>query len=186
MTEPSRIPPALAAVSALEQARRLDDVARLLEPAARALVAGRLRRDLLYGRVAGHAIHPVLTDLPIGAWVSASVLDLTGGASAAPAARRLVGFGLLTAVPTVVTGLAEWAAVDRESKRVGVVHAAANAVGLALNVGSWVARRHGHRGRGVALTLVSQLALGMGGQLGGHLTLVRKEGSHAYGRQATT
>jgi hypothetical protein len=186
MTETSRTPPAVTAVRTIEHAVRLDGAARLLEPAARALVAGRGRRDLPYGRVVGHAIHPVLTDLPIGAWISASVLDLTAGPSAAPAARRLVGFGVLSAIPTVVTGLAEWAAVDQLSMWVGVVHAAANAVGLVLNVGSWVARSHGHRGRGAALTLASQVALGVGGQLGGHLTLVRKEGAHSYGRQATS
>ncbi|MBW3651387.1 MAG: hypothetical protein KY458_12550, partial [Actinobacteria bacterium] len=36
-------------------------------------------KDLLSGTWLGHPLHPLLTDVPIGAWASALVLDLFGG-----------------------------------------------------------------------------------------------------------
>src|SRR3954466_9333095 len=56
----------------------------------------------------GHPLHPVLTDLPIGFWTSAVVLDLFGGRSRRRAAQTLVGLGVLSAVPTALTGVADW------------------------------------------------------------------------------
>ena len=47
--------------------------------------------DALTGRWLGHAVHPVLTDLPIGFWTSAFTLDLIGGRRSRAAAQRLVG-----------------------------------------------------------------------------------------------
>src|SRR5256885_16769753 len=34
--------------------------------------------DFLHGRWLGHALHPVLTDIPIGMWSSSLLLDLVG------------------------------------------------------------------------------------------------------------
>lgn len=161
----------------LEEDARLDAAVDALSPVANRLVAAAPLRDALLGRSLGHAVHPLLTDLPIGFWTSATVLDLTGGGRSHDAARRLVGLGVLSAVPTVLTGVAEWAVADRQSRRVGVVHAAANAAGLWLNVASWQSRRHGHHRAGLVLTLAANAAVAVGGQLGGHLTLVRHLGS---------
>lgn len=76
---------------AVEAEERLDPVVHALRPWARTLVDGPVRRWLLLGRPLGHALHPVLTDAPLGLWMSASSLDLLAGAEARPAARRLVG-----------------------------------------------------------------------------------------------
>lgn len=162
---------------ALEEDARLDAAVDALSPAANRLVTAAPLRDVLLGRALGHAVHPLLTDLPIGFWTSATVLDLAGGRHSRDAARRLVGLGVLGAVPTVLTGVAEWAVADRRSRRVGVVHAALNATGLWLNVASWQSRRHGHHRAGLVLTLAANVAVAVGGQLGGHLTLVRHLGS---------
>src|SRR5947208_10573528 len=51
-------------------------------------------KNVLSGTWLGHQLHPVLTDLPIGAWTMATALDLTGGRRADAAARRLVGLGV--------------------------------------------------------------------------------------------
>ncbi|EYR64339.1 hypothetical protein N866_12265 [Actinotalea ferrariae CF5-4] len=157
----------------LEEDGRLDPAVDALRPAADALVARRPVRDALLGRVMGHSLHPILTDLPIGAWVSALTLDLVGGRQSRPAARRLVGVGILAAVPTAVSGLADWQHVGRRDQRVGVVHAAGNSLGLLLFGASWVARGRGHHGRGVALGLLGGAAAGFSGFLGGHLSLAR-------------
>src|SRR5947209_6330335 len=103
----SGAPPAVAWTERLEGASALDPVIRAVQPLADDLVADPNRRNLLRGTWLGHALHPPLTDVPIGFWTSAVVLDLLGGAQARPAARRLVGLGVLSAIPTAVTGWAE-------------------------------------------------------------------------------
>jgi uncharacterized membrane protein len=162
---------------ALESATALDPVVRAVRPLADALVADPLRGNVLRGTWLGHALHPLLTDVPIGFWTSAVTLDLVGGPAARPSATRLVGLGVLAAVPTAVTGWAEWAGTGPREQRVGVVHAASNVAALALFAGSWLARRRGDHSRGKALALVASGALGAGGYLGGHLATARKVGS---------
>jgi Predicted membrane protein (DUF2231) len=159
----------------LEQATALDRVVGLLQPAAAALVANPAVRDVLHGRAMGHAAHPLLTQVPIGTWASSAVLDLIGGKRSRPAATRLIGTGILAAVPTAVTGLAEWAATsDQPARRVGVVHAAANSVALLLYTASYRARRRGHHLRGVGLGFTALSVVSASGFLGAHLSLARK------------
>lgn len=105
------------------------------ERLARTVAAGLDRaraRNLLSGTWLGHALHPVLTDFADGAWMAGSFLDLFGPRGAAPAAQRLVGFGLLAAVPTGLTGFAEWAATDDNERRVGLLHVGTSTAALAL------------------------------------------------------
>ncbi|GAA3680010.1 DUF2231 domain-containing protein [Nocardioides ginsengisoli] len=165
---------------ALETAPQLDvPVARVTRLANRVLPPGPLRDGLRGHRWLGHAVHPLLTDLPLGMWTSALVLDLVGGREAEGAAQRLVGLGVVAAVPTALTGWAEWVGLAERDRRVGLVHAAANATGIALFAGSWRARRAGARRRGIALAVAGSLAAAAGGYLGAHLTEVRKvAGSH--------
>jgi uncharacterized membrane protein len=157
----------------LEEDGRLDTAVDALQPAADALVADSTRRDVLLGKAMGHSLHPLLTDVPIGAWVSALALDLVGGRQSRPAARRLIGIGILAAVPTAVSGLADWQHAGRRNQRVGVVHAAGNSVGLLLFGASWLARGRGHQARGVTLGLLGSAAVGFSGFLGAHLSLAR-------------
>lgn len=127
-------------------------------------------RPLLRGDWLGHAVHPMLTDLPIGFWTCAWSLDLVGGKPGRPAAQRLIGLGLLSVPATVATGLHDWGDIDdRGQRRVGAVHAASNAVATVLYFGSWRARRRGHHARGVALGMLGATAATVGGFLGGHL-----------------
>jgi uncharacterized membrane protein len=170
-------PVPVALTERLEETAALDPVVRAVRPLADALVASPLRRDLLRGKWLGHALHPLMTDAPIGFWVSAGVLDLAGGADARPSAQRLIGLGILTAVPTALTGWAEWSGTGQREQRVGVVHAVSNAAAVALYTSSWAARRNGRHRRGVVLGLAASGALGLGGYLGGHLVTARKVGS---------
>ncbi|HEU4567956.1 MAG TPA: DUF2231 domain-containing protein [Marmoricola sp.] len=162
----------------LEQATALDPLARAVEPLVRPWAAGAQLGPLLRGDWLGHAVHPVLTDVAVGAWVSAGVLDLVGGADAAPAAQRLIGIGVLTAAPTAWTGWAEWLTLTPRDRRVGVVHALVNATAIAAYAGSWSARRRGRRAKGVALGLTGAAIAGVGAYLGGHLTEGRRVASH--------
>jgi uncharacterized membrane protein len=176
-------PPGRAPASVVEALRRLEDDERLdvgarcLAPLAAATVRSPARERALRGTWLGHALHPLLTDFPLGAWASASLLDLVGGRAARKPARRLIGFGLLTAAPTVASGLAEWHATAGHARRVGVAHAGLNVAATALYGWSWLARRRGHHWRGVVLGLGGGLLATAGGYLGGHLTIVRKIGT---------
>ena len=156
---------------------QLDAPADLLQPATRRLAAGRIG-SFLRGEWLGHALHPVLTDLPIGFWTSAFVLDLIGGRSGRRASTRLIGLGLLSALPTAASGAVEWSDIDDDRpRRIGVVHAAANGVAMVLYFGSWRARHRGHHVRGVALGVGGALAASVGGHLGGHLAFVEGMGT---------
>ncbi len=171
-------PPTVVWTQKLEAATALDPVVSLVRPLAEALVANPARRDLLRGAWLGHAAHPPLTDVTLGFWTSAVVLDLLGGKAARPAARRLVGLGLLTVGPTAWTGWAEWSGLEQRDQRVGVVHAVTNATGAVCFFASWRARRRGQQARGAAIALAASGLLGLGGFLGGHLASARRVASH--------
>lgn len=149
----------------------LDAAAKPIAEVARKLPPGTLK-DLLSGTPIGHALHPLLTDLVIGSWTSATLLDLLGGERAEDAARRLITVGIAAYPATAVTGLLDWAdgePVSDEVRRVGFVHAGLNAVGLALYVASLASRRRGARRRGTALALAGSGWMAIAGHLGGHL-----------------
>jgi hypothetical protein len=162
----------------LEGAKALDRPVKMLEPAIGALFGSGTRGSVLRGEWLGHAVHPVLTDVVLGSWTSASVLDLIGGAESASAAQRLIGTGLLAAGPTAWTGWAEWSAAGSRDKRVGLVHAVTNGAAIGVYTASWMARRQGRHGSGVRLALVGMAVSGLGAYLGGHLAEVRKVASH--------
>jgi hypothetical protein len=165
--------PLLDVARRVEEASGLDAVVDGIRPElARRLAAWPRAADALHGRWLGHALHPLLTDFPLGSWIGATLLDLTGGPGSRRSADRLVGLGLVLAVPTALAGAADRAASDdRRVGRVGAVHAALNGATLALYGGSWLLRRRGHRRSGVAVSLVAGSVATASGYLGGHLTL---------------
>jgi uncharacterized membrane protein len=138
-------------------------------------------KQVLSGAWLGHALHPALTDLPIGFWTSAWTLDLVGGERSRDAARLLVGLGLLSAAPTAATGLSDLLDTYGPARRIGLVHAACNTLAVASYAASWLARRDGRHRRGVAWGMAGAAAATAGGWLGGHLVFVRGAG---VGRRA--
>jgi nitrite reductase/ring-hydroxylating ferredoxin subunit len=124
-------------------------------------------RDALHGVWLGHALHPMLTDVPIGMWTAAGVLDVVPGTGVASTA--LVATGCAAAVPTAVTGLADWSDLHPQQQRVGLVHAAANVAALGCYAASLAARVRGDTGRGKLLGFTGLGVLMVGGYLGGHL-----------------
>jgi uncharacterized membrane protein len=165
----------------LEDNETFDGATRIVDRAAR--VAGRRRvGSVLRGDWLGHALHPLLSDLPLGCWTAAAVLDATSWRRGNLAAQRLIGAGLLFAAPTAAAGLAEFGMLtDQRSRRVAVVHASGNAAAMGLYLVSWRARRHGHHLVGkAASTLGGVVAVGTG-YLGGHLSFVLSAGSGERG-----
>jgi nitrite reductase/ring-hydroxylating ferredoxin subunit/uncharacterized membrane protein len=136
-------------------------------------------KDVLSGTWIGHTLHPLLTDVPIGTWTSATLLDLFGGRASRPAAQRLIGVGLAAAGPTAWSGWSDWADTEPDSdqvRRIGIVHAIANGSAAALYGASFAARRRGAHTTGVLLGLAGAGAMGAGGWLGGDLAFARGVG----------
>jgi nitrite reductase/ring-hydroxylating ferredoxin subunit/uncharacterized membrane protein len=164
----------VARVGRLEQ---LDAIAApVTKLVKRAVPPKSLVKDVLSGTWLGHPLHPMLTDIPIGSFTSANVLDLIGGRASQRAADRLVDLGLVSAVATAAAGAADWSDTYGEEQRIGVVHAASNLVGVALYAASAVARRRGARGRATMLGLAGTTVMTVGGYLGGHLGWVHGVG----------
>lgn len=165
-----------AAVQAIEDLEALDTVSKALSPAVEQLTRDDAVKRALAGTWLGHRLHPLLTDVVIGSWVSASVVDMVAWHSGERAARRLVATGLVAAVPTVATGLSDWHDLPDRERRVGVVHLTANSIGATLQFASWVARLRRHHVRGALLSSAALAAVTVGGYLGGHLVFARRAG----------
>lgn len=159
---------------AIESWAVLDRVVRPVTSLVSKLVRPGALKDALSGTWIGHPAHPMLTDLPIGAWTSALLLDVLGGDERARAADSLIGAGVLMAMPTALTGLSDLADVeDRKGRAVGAAHAIGNTVGLALYAGSYVMRKRGRRRAGVSLSMLGAAVMSGSGFLGGHLSYRR-------------
>jgi uncharacterized membrane protein len=170
-------------VLGLEEDPRWDRVAAVLDRAGRPLADGPAG-PALRGQWLGHALHPLLTDLPLGCWQSAMLLDLLGGSRSRHAARRLIGIGILGALPTAAAGAVELTMVqDQRLRRVGAVHAAGNSAALGMFLASWMARRREHHWRGAALAVVAGSIAMVTGFLGGHLSFGRAVGTGQRGIQ---
>ncbi len=155
-------------IKAIEEAKFLDPVTSKAADAAQKLFPGPAK-DIASGTWLGHAAHPMLTDLPIGFWTSAMVLDFLGGRKAAKASDKLILAGILSAVPTAWTGIADWSDTIEKEQRIGAVHAVSNVAGLLCYGASYVARKKGRRAKGIGLSLIGATAMTIGGYLGGHL-----------------
>ncbi len=163
------------AVTRLESDDRLDRLVQPVEAVLRTALGSRQVRDALQGVWLGHPVHPTLVQVSLGAFLSASVLDSVPGNEAA--ATTLVGVGLASVAPSVVTGWADWVELHEEQKRVGVVHAAANIAGVALYAASLAGRLAGRPAAGRALGRLGLGALSLGGFLGGHLAFRQASGA---------
>lgn len=126
-----------------------------------------LAARFLRGEWLGHPLHPALTDLPIGFWTSAWLLDFVPSGRAD--ARRLIGLGVLAAIPTAITGAADWPRLARHKDRATVAHLTCNLGATALYALSWRARHRGHSFRGFALAQLGATAATAGALVGGYL-----------------
>jgi uncharacterized membrane protein len=153
----------------LERSTGLDPVVRGVEPFAGRIVANERLRRVLHGEATGIPLHIISTDLPLGAWWMAQFLDLFPDDGMRRASTRLVGLGVVAAVPTALTGWAEWARADRGTRRVGIVHATANGVSTLVFVGSWAARSRRRHDLGVWLSRLGGVVLLVGAMCGGYM-----------------
>lgn len=108
----------------------------------RGLIPDGAPKEVLSGMWLGHALHPIMTDVPIAAWTSSVLLDWAGGEDSESASDRLILTGLLAAGATIATGWSDWADAEQRTaavRRSGLVHAATN--GTATRVDDWLLYR---------------------------------------------
>lgn len=127
----------------------------------------------------GHPIHQQLIVIPLGAFTIAAVYDLvyifTGAPGAALTAFWVIGAGIVGGAAAAIFGFIDWWAIpsNTRAKQVGLRHAAANSLALAVFIGAWLWRLpfdHRFPPEGAAWLSVVGLALGgIGGWLGGEL-----------------
>jgi nitrite reductase/ring-hydroxylating ferredoxin subunit/uncharacterized membrane protein len=158
----------------VERSAELDGVASALTRFWSQVLSPQPVRDALSGRPIGHPAHPPAVSVTAGALMSATVIDLVGGPDARGAAAKLVAVGLVSATPTALAGWSDWLDTEQAEKRVGLIHATSNLVGLTAYGLSWLQRRRGGSGRG--LGLIGAGALATGGWLGGHLVYAQGVG----------
>lgn len=159
-----------AVTDRIEGATGLDRVAGWVREQAHGLLVDDDRLDaLLGGDWLGHPVHPLAAQLPLGAWLSATALDVTGGDRHARAVDALTLLGIVTALPTALTGAHDLATTRGSALRVAFVHAGTMDATLALFVAAHLARRRGRRPTARKLALAGVAVAGAGGWLGGHL-----------------
>jgi hypothetical protein len=176
------------AITAIEGNESIDAVFGPMESVATQVSSGRAG-SVLRGDWLGHALHPLMTDFPLGCWLSAGVLDVLGGRGARRSAQRLIGLGLLSVPATAASGLTDWSSLrDPRTRRVGAVHAIGNTLVAYLYFRSWRSRRRGHHLRGVGYGMLGGAGAMATGYLGGHLSFARQAGTGERGlqRPATT
>jgi uncharacterized membrane protein len=132
----------------------------------------------------GHPSHPPLTDATIGMFVLASGLAVLGKLGVAegklgPAAWLALIGGLAAAVPTALTGFADWLLITWGTPlwRTATVHLTAMVTAVALfAVAAWLqwpGYRHGSvTTGGLVLALAGFVALTTGGWYGGAVVFV--------------
>jgi nitrite reductase/ring-hydroxylating ferredoxin subunit/uncharacterized membrane protein len=170
----------------------LDPVAKTLDDAVSSAFqgeTGRTVKDGLNGTWLGHPLHPVLTDVPIGAWMMAQVFDgldsVNGGHRYEDAARVCIQTGLVGAVGAAVTGLTEWSDTGGQSRRIGLVHGLLNITATSLFLTSALMRAR-RRSTGAVAASTAGFAVAMASAyLGGVLVYKREIGpNHAIAGEA--
>ncbi len=168
--------PLLNAVDRLENLKALDPVAGAVRDLVNRAVRPLWLRDVLHGVPLGHPLHPLLVQVPLGAWISAAVLDsLPGGA---PAATALVAVGLSTAGPSALAGYVDFSDLHEQQQRVGVLHSTANLAAVGLYTGSLLQRLRGRSHSGKVLGFSGLAVVMAGGWLGGHLAYRQAAGAN--------
>jgi nitrite reductase/ring-hydroxylating ferredoxin subunit/uncharacterized membrane protein len=127
--------------------------------------------DILHGTWLGHPLHPLFTDITIGAWVIGALLDAKTETEDSErykwASGRLQEIGIIAALPTAISGLTDFSTIPKPASKTASLHGLINIAGVGLNTASLIRRRRGQGGRMLSLTALGLTAVSamMGGML---------------------
>jgi len=173
-------------VEIIKKQEWLEPIAERLQPAVAASLGtdgaiGPKIANLLHGTWLGHPLHVVLTDVPIGSWTAAAVLDAleekTGSRAMGQGADAVIAVGLAGAAGAAITGLADWSKIGGgQPRRIGLTHALLNATATACYITSLCLRRAHSRRAGRRFALLGLIVSSVSAYLGGHLVFNEKIG----------
>jgi nitrite reductase/ring-hydroxylating ferredoxin subunit/uncharacterized membrane protein len=136
--------------------------------------------DALHGKWLGHPLHPVLTDITIGAWMIGGLFDVmgawTGDKSCQRIGDRLAEVGTVSAVPTLLTGVTDYSTFPEKSATPATIHGATNIINILLYALSVRERRRGNRRRGLTLSFFAIGLSTFSAWIGGMLVYKEKVG----------
>jgi nitrite reductase/ring-hydroxylating ferredoxin subunit/uncharacterized membrane protein len=137
--------------------------------------------NILHGTWLGHPLHVVLTDVPLGSWTAAAVLDLleekTGSRTIGRGADSAIAVGLVGAAAAALTGLTDWSKIGGgRPRRIGLAHGLVNATATVCYVTSLCLRRAYSRRAGRRLAWLGLIVSSVAAYLGGHLVYKEKIG----------
>jgi nitrite reductase/ring-hydroxylating ferredoxin subunit/uncharacterized membrane protein len=162
-------------VDRVAKSRWLKPISNVVQPVVRTLLeaGGPGVANVLHGTWLGHPLHPLLTDIPTGAWTVTAVCDalaICGNTTLANGADAALIVGLLGASGAALTGYADWADTAEEPKTLGTAHALLNGAATGAYIASLAARRAGNRGAGIALAFAGYGTMSLAAYLGGELS----------------
>ena len=177
------------ALSSLADQPAFDAIAEPLSEAVRGVyetagTAGRQAKNALHGVWLGHPLHPVFTDLPLGAWTTGLVLDAVAAVRddrrLEEAADIAIAVGLAGAAGAAITGLTDWSETSGRARRTGLIHGLLNIAATTLYATAYLLRRSGSRASGQACALAGFGIAGGAAWLGGDLVFDQRIGvTHA-------
>jgi nitrite reductase/ring-hydroxylating ferredoxin subunit/uncharacterized membrane protein len=173
----------------IDEQEWLDEAAETIQPAVlNAFKSGGKPgndiKNFLHGKWLGHPLHPMITDIPLGAWTTVAVLDtmeICGSKKYKPGADAAVGIGLAGAAGAAATGLADWTGTTQVERKAGLAHAILNVTATALYLASFILRkRKKSRKSAIALSMLGYGITTASAYIGGNLVYNQQMGvNHA-------
>jgi len=127
----------------------------------------------------GKPLHPPLTDVSIGAYTVGTAMLVLGALGVeeeqmAHGALLAISGGLIVALPTALTGLADWLQIEKgtPARSVATIHLFVMLAATALFAATWLAQLDGYKQDEVKtlaliLGVVAETVLAIGGNIGG-------------------
>lgn len=136
--------------------------------------------DVLHGTWLGHPLHPVLTDITIGAWTFGTLFDVlaqvSGRRKMRDAGDTLISIGTASAVPTALVGITDYSTIKDDAVEYGMAHALLNTVTLSLYALSLRARSQRDRSTATTLSVIGLSVTLISAWLGGELVYKKRVG----------
>ncbi len=137
-------------------------------------------KNILHGKWLGHPLHPIITDVPVGAWTTAAVLDcleLCGSKEFKNGADAAVVIGLAGAAGAAVTGITDWSGTTAIERKVGLAHGLLNMGATVMYLTSiFLRKKKSTRGAGIALSMLGYGITSVAAYLGGELVYNKQVG----------
>ena len=132
-------------------------------------------KDFLHGTWLGHSLHPMVTDVAVGALTVGIVLDLIsrgGGGEYAPGANAATLIGFAAMLGSAITGIADYTGTYARERRFATIHSLVMFTSAALYLVS-VLTRYGYLGVSAdiafATAVAGYLLVAIGAYIGGEV-----------------